>query len=263
MFRLRWLQVGGATRGMPRRDRAHRKHWPILGLLACLSLVQSGCQSGMSSGGGLCGPCGFFNRVSARVFNRSNGCCSPAVGCDSSVESVAPAAIVTPGVVVTPTVPVVPGSSLAPSSVAPLPTEPPTDLNPATEPAPKSRVNGGSSSSSLPSNKTSYQTRRQDPSSRLARRPVTMPRTTVSTPVPTSRSAQVLSGSTADSAREADDQDPLDHLPPLDLPGEVTKSAAMPPVPPAVRRNDTPGSEPEGKAAVKREVPAPRRTISI
>ena len=31
MFRLRWLQVGGATRGMPRRDRAHRKPWPALG----------------------------------------------------------------------------------------------------------------------------------------------------------------------------------------------------------------------------------------
>ena len=72
---------------------------------------------------------------------------------------------------------------------------------------------------------------------------MTLPRTTVSTPEPTSRSAQAPSRPAAGDSSGADDQDPLDHLPPLDLPGEVTKSAATPPVPPAADRNDKPASE--------------------
>ena len=82
MFRLHWLQAGGSARGTPRRDRTRRRRWPALGLLACAGLVQSGCQSGPFSncgdGSGLFSPCGFFGRVSSRVFNRSNGtagCC--------------------------------------------------------------------------------------------------------------------------------------------------------------------------------------------
>ncbi len=37
----------------------------------------------------------------------------------------------------------------------------------------------------------------------------------------------------ANDAGESDDQDPLDHIPPLDLPGEVTRSSATPPPAPA------------------------------
>ena len=48
MFRLGWLRVRGATRGTPRRDRTRRRRWPALGLIACLALLQSGCQSGPS-----------------------------------------------------------------------------------------------------------------------------------------------------------------------------------------------------------------------
>ena len=100
MFRLHWLQVGGATRGMPRRDRTHRKPWPALGLVACMALLQSGCQSGPFSncgsgcGSGLFSPCGFFGRVSSRVFNRSNGAIAvqPGVVSDGPVEYAAPSA---------------------------------------------------------------------------------------------------------------------------------------------------------------------------
>ena len=46
MFWLNWLQAGGSTRGTPRRDRARRWRWPVLGLMAGLVLLQSGCQSG-------------------------------------------------------------------------------------------------------------------------------------------------------------------------------------------------------------------------
>ena len=76
MFCLDWLHAGGATRGKPRQERHWRRSWPALGLLACLALLQSGCQSGPFShcgdGSGLFGPCGFFSRVQARIFNRTN-----------------------------------------------------------------------------------------------------------------------------------------------------------------------------------------------
>ena len=124
----------------------------------------------------------------------------------------------------------------------------------------RAAANGNGASSSLPGNKTSYQTRRQDPDSRLARRPVRLPKTTVSTPEPTSRSAQARRAGRRRDSSGADDQDPLDHLPPLDLPGEVTKSAATPPVPPAADRNDKPAlcrlrKKPPSRAKARRRRP--------
>jgi protein tyrosine phosphatase (PTP) superfamily phosphohydrolase (DUF442 family) len=265
MFRLHWLQVGGPTRGMPRRDRASRKPWPALGLIACLALLQSGCQSGPFSncgsgcGSGLFSPCGFFGRVQSRVFNRNNGsnCCTPGVVTEGPVEYASPATVVTPGATVVPSYGSGAGTSTTPSVVAPVPPETPSELD-RVDPLPKSKIvtppaGGTNSSGALPGNKTSYQTRRQDPGSRLARRPVVLPQTTVSTPEPTSRSAQVALGSTGG----ADDQDPLDHLPPLDLPGEVTRSSATPPAPPAAARGEKPASATDNKAAVKGESPAP------
>ena len=75
-----------------------------LGLLASLALLQSGCQSGPFShcgdGSGLFGPCGFFSRVSARVFNRTNragDCCEPGMVTGTPVEYAAPATVLTPG----------------------------------------------------------------------------------------------------------------------------------------------------------------------
>jgi protein tyrosine phosphatase (PTP) superfamily phosphohydrolase (DUF442 family) len=265
MFRLSWLRVGGATRAMPRRDRTLRKRWPTLGLLACTLLFQSGCQSGpfsnCGSGGGLFSPCGFFGRVSSRVFTRSNrgaDCCTPGVVSDGAVEYGTPSTVVTPGTTTGPTYPSGVNSSSPPSYTAPLPEEP-TNLDRA-DPVPKVKSippagNGGSSS--LPGNKTSYQTRRQDPSSRLARRPVRMPQTTASTLEPTSRSAQARARQAAGDFNGVDDQNPLDHLPPLDLPGEVTKSSATPPNPPAADRDEKPTSATEKKEAIKGERPAP------
>jgi protein tyrosine phosphatase (PTP) superfamily phosphohydrolase (DUF442 family) len=271
MFRLHWLQVGGAPRGMPRRQRAHGKSWSALGLLACLALLQSGCQSGPFSscgsgcggggGSGLFGPGGFFNRVQARVFTRNNaGCCGPGVVSDTPVEYAAPVVAAPVGV---PSYPATPGSTFtSPSTVPPLPPDnTPSDLSPTEQP-PKTRIVPGTSSngtSSLPTSKTSYQTRRMDPSSRLARRSVTLPRTQVSTPEPTPRSAQALARSgAAGGATEADEQDPLDHLPPLDLPGEVTRSADTPPVPPAASRDPQPGDNNiSPRVDVRREGPVP------
>ncbi len=269
MFRLYWLRVGGATSAMPRRDRTHHKHWPVLGLIACMALLQSGCQSGPFSncgtgcGSGLLGPCGFFGRVSSRVFNRSNGsanCCTPGVVSDGAVEYATPSTVITPGTTAVPSYSSGAGTSASPSFPAPLPGEEPSILDKA-DPALKSKVvpppNGNGASNSVPGNKSSYQTRRQDPSSRIARRPVRLPTTTASTSEPTSRSAQAQARPSAGDAGDAGDQNPLDHLPPLDLPGEVTKSAVTPPVPPAADRNEKPGDRTEKKPAVKGESPAP------
>jgi protein tyrosine phosphatase (PTP) superfamily phosphohydrolase (DUF442 family) len=275
MFRLRWLQAGGGTRGKPRRDRTHRKPWPLFGLIACLALLQSGCQSGPFSncgtgcGSGLFSPCGFFGRVSSRVFNRGSrgaDCCEPGgVISGAPVEYGAPSGViaapssmgVTPSVV--PSYQGPSGTISSPSSVPPLPSEtPPSTLEPI-ENAPKSRIGppGNGASSAAPSGKTSYQTRRADPNSRLARRPVTLPGTQVSTPEPTSRSAQALSRQGNRNYSEADSQDPLDHLPPLDLPGEVTKSSATPPAPPAADRSAKPAENADKKIDVRRDAPAP------
>jgi protein tyrosine phosphatase (PTP) superfamily phosphohydrolase (DUF442 family) len=269
MFGLSWLRVGGASRALPHRDRIHRKRWPTLGLVACMALFLSGCQSGPFSncgtgcGSGLFSPCGFFGRVSARVFNRSNsaaGCCTPGVVSDGAVEYATPSTVVTPGTTAGPSYPTGVGTTTSPSYPAPLPGETPEELN-RVDPPLKSKVvppaNGSGGSSSLQGNKTSYQTRRQDPNSRLARRPIRLPHTTASTLEPTSRSAQARARQPVAETNAADDQDPLDHLPPLDLPGEVTKSAATPPVPPAADRNPKPVPQADKKAAVKGESPAP------
>ena len=87
---------------------------------------------------------------------------------------------------------------------------------------------------------------------------MSLPQTTASTPEPTSRSAQALARPSAGDSSGPDDQDPLDHLPPLDLPGEVTKSAATPPVPPAADRNAKPASATEKKAGRQGRKPGAR-----
>ena len=105
MFCLDWLQAGRATRGKPRLERPGRRSWPLLGLLACSRRcckadVNQG-RSAMRRGSGLFGPCGFFSRVSARVFNRTNGaadCCEPGIVTGTPVEYAAPATVLTPGV---------------------------------------------------------------------------------------------------------------------------------------------------------------------
>src|SRR5262249_38214310 len=79
---------------------------------------------------------------------------------------------------------------------------------------------------------------------------------TVSTPEPTSRSAQARPRSGANDAGEFDDQDPLDHIPPLDLPGEVTRSSATPPGPatagPAAKARDVEKTAPAANPTAAR-----------
>ena len=134
------LTTGRQGAGKPLGGLGRRGRWAALWLITCLTVVQSGCQSGpfsnCGSGSGLLSPCGFFGRLSARVFNRSNGgCCSSGVVTDAPVEYAGPAAVVTPGAI--PTYPSGPASSSTPSSVFPAPTNAPSD---SLDPIPKSKV---------------------------------------------------------------------------------------------------------------------------
>ncbi len=76
----------------------------------------------------------------------------------------------------------------------------------------------------------------------------------MTTPEPTARSAQVPSraGSGSQSAGEPD---PLDNIPPLDLPGDVPRSSSTPPVPPPAAAR--PAAEPAstGKTAANKPDP--------
>ncbi len=265
MFRMNWLQAGGSTRGTPGRDRARRWRWPALLIVAGFVLLQSGCQSGpfshCSDGTGLFSPCGFFGRVSSRVFNRSSGgCCGSEVVSGVPVESATPA-IVTPGVI--PSSPAPTGSTFKsyPSGSS---SDSPSVLDEVPGTTTKSRIqpppggsggSGGQAGTGGP--KSGYQTRGPDPGARIARRRSDQePRTTISAPAPTSRSAGVQTRPSPAAGAGSDDQDPLDHLPPLDLPGEVTRpvpSAATPPAAP-VR---SPAAASATQADARRGSPAP------
>src|SRR5262249_3488256 len=64
-----------------------------------------------------------------------------------------------------------------------------------------------------------------------------------STPEATPRSAQARARPALEDPVRSGEEDPLDHLPPLDLPGEVTRSATPPPAPPTARPEAKPRKE--------------------
>ncbi len=263
MFWLDRLQVGGATRGKPARKRHRRRSWPALSLLACVALLQSGCQSGPFShcgtGTGLLSPCGFFGRVSSRVFNRSNpagACCEPGIVSGAPVEMSTSSAVVTPGVI--PSYPSV--GAPRPAVVVPGSTDSSTELEPVLDSNAKSKVVPPPGNGALRNGPqgASYQTRGSSSGARIARRRTDISgKTTVMTPEPTPRSAQAGGRSSSDG-RPAGDPDPLDNIPPFDLPGDVPKSAATPPpVPPAAQPAAEPAKSAVTKPEVKAEAPAP------
>ncbi len=253
MIRLDCLQAGRAIRGKPRPGFARFGRLPAMALIACVVLSLSGCRSdpcggcGCGSGLGLFGPTGFFARTSYRIFNRpvavADPCCGTAVIGPAPVVA-APVTVAAPAAVV-PGPPAYGGTVVTPPSTVPPAPPSGSDL----EPVPRSTIesrpgSGGGSQSSVAPGKTSYQTRRSDPAARVTRnRTDDLARTTISTPAPTSRSARA---SSLDQP-----EDPLDHLPPLDLPGEVTRRAT-PPRPPAAERETKPAGNAQTSARLDR-----------
>ena len=183
MFRLGWLQVGGATRAMPRRDRTHRKLGPLSGwslAWPCFKVAVNQAPSVIAA-------------TAAAVACSARAASSAASRAGSSTGATAARLLRTrrcfrwcrgicgaldrrhPGHDRRSFVPVRGGNehvAVRRRSVARRDAVEPRPSRSEPSSRGSCRHPGNGASSSLPGNKTSYQTRRQDPSSRLARRPV-------------------------------------------------------------------------------------------
>jgi protein tyrosine phosphatase (PTP) superfamily phosphohydrolase (DUF442 family) len=230
---LDWLKIGRATRGTPRPFWTRRCRLYAMAFIAGMALLQSGCQSGPLSNCRMFSSCGFLGRATNRILHRDQGCCgSPAVS-DGGVEYGAPAGVLVPA---PGAIPSYSGGAIgtSPSNVPPPILDNPTNLEavPKAKSVPLPGGSGATSSTGSGARSTSYYARRD--STQMSLRSRSRPtRTPASTPEPTPRSAQASSHLSAETPAIPDDDDLLDHLPPLDLPREVTKSAASPPTPPA------------------------------
>ena len=221
MFSLSWMRERGVTRGRPETRRAVRAL--ALGLLIAGALFQTGCQSGPFSRYGIAG------RATARVVQpvkRILGCCGSGYVSDVPIEYAEPIGVVAPAVPFGTTAPIIEGSPV-PSTVAPASPDAPTSLEPlpSAEPGPSPTTRGSGI---------------RQPSSHDAQRPAASPNrgenlahTLVSTPDPEVRPAREAAKPLSRTAATSDLDGVLDHLPPLDLPPEVTERGDSPPVAPA------------------------------
>jgi protein tyrosine phosphatase (PTP) superfamily phosphohydrolase (DUF442 family) len=189
-----------------------------MALLVAVSLAQMGCQSGLSNP---CGPCSRLRTLSARMFQRpvpvSEGCCGAApavVGSDVPVINPGAPAVIPPASSGATVLPSVPSAPSAPTESMPSQLEPIPQAQPG-PPAEASPSQGAKSSSG----KINYEATR--PRSRMGiRRGENLARTMTPIPVPTSRSAR---GATSPGA-VLSEPSPLDNLPPLETPKELTRN---------------------------------------
>ncbi len=243
MFHLQWLRTRGVNRGKPGLPGGHGRRLALLGFLIAASLLETGCQSGPFS------PCGFVGRTTSFImspFHHDRGCstCGSEVvaegGCYSSGVPVG----ATGGPVIYQNAPM--GSGQATPSTVPL-QDSPQNLDALPSATPGRRPTSGTSSTGGAKSSSSYETYRPDPRSNSSRGD-NLAHTLISTPVPAARSAQGSSRMVArDSSTPLDGngESVLDHLPPLDLPSDVTEKTTTPPVaPPAQRKPQSPAPAP-------------------
>ncbi|WP_165225901.1 fused DSP-PTPase phosphatase/NAD kinase-like protein [Aquisphaera insulae] len=247
MFCLQWFGPRGHGRGRPGLPGGQGRRLVVLGFVAAACLIQSGCKSGPFS------PCGFVGRTTSKVFHRGSSPCG-AAPCGTEVVSdggcfpsaVPTETVVTPGAVVTPSVVVPPAST--PSNVM----SPDSQLEalPSATPgnAPQSRASGRIPPPNGGKTSSTYETLRPESSGRG--RGENLAHTLLSTPVPASRPAQEVTQTANRGQDSADGDSVLDHMPPLDLPSEVTERGATPPVAPAAVREK------------KAQAPAPASTVN-
>jgi protein tyrosine phosphatase (PTP) superfamily phosphohydrolase (DUF442 family) len=229
MFNLQWLRDRGVNRGKPNPLGGRGRRLLVLGLLIGSSVLETGCQSSR-----FCGPCGIVGRTTSlirRPFQALRGG-EPVVygsevisdgGCISSgvpIESMG-------GPVIGPAAPI--GSGVTPSNVAP------SDLPESLEAIPKADPGPAPSSSvrKLPSS-TGSRGGLNGEASRSVSTPAgprgdNLASSLLSKPESPARSSR-------NSSAAQDDASVLDHLPPLDLPSEVTEKSISPPVAPAAER---------------------------
>ena len=227
---LEWLRTGRAPRGKPQRAGSPRRGVALV-LLAAMAMTAAGCTSGPFSNCGSCNSCGFLRRTTARIFNRPSGCCGSGTVGDAGVEYGAPSTVVGPGATtVGPMYSPGPSTGSIPSTVPQ--SDAPTILSPNNEvppsvrpgPAPSTGATSGSGGS-----RTSYVTR-PSATKTAVRLDAGMTPDRASIARPTKETPADDAG----LAAAGPDDNPLDRLPPLALPGEVTQAAGSP-VPPAAR----------------------------
>jgi protein tyrosine phosphatase (PTP) superfamily phosphohydrolase (DUF442 family) len=238
MFHLQWFRTCGVHRGKPGLPGGHGRRLALLGFLIATSLLETGCQSDPCSP---CGFSGFIGRTTSfitRPFRRDPGGC-----CGSQV--VAEAGCVPSGVpVAAPVAPiVVPGATVVPGAATPSNVPPPDypqnlEVAPQATPgqAPVRRLPSSTGNTGSTKSSSSYETFRPDTRSNSSRGD-NLAHTLISTPVPAARSAQESSrvvtrdtSSPLDGDDKGNSESVLDHLPPLDLPSDVTEKTTTPPV---------------------------------
>jgi protein tyrosine phosphatase (PTP) superfamily phosphohydrolase (DUF442 family) len=183
------------------------------------------------------GPCGFISRTTSRIMRpfRNNGsdpCCGSEVVSGGCIPSGVPMESAGAPIVA----PAIPGAVTPPNV---LPSDTPSNLEalpkaaPGPEPSGAIRRPTSATGGKFPSN---YETLRPDTRS-IRSRSDNLAHTLISTPVPAARSAQDSARGTAMQTAETDGGDSvLDHLPPLDLPGDASGRNVTPPVAPAAER---------------------------
>ena len=248
MTAIRWFQTGASPWGNPATGRAFRRHPVFLLVLAVATLSQTGCASGPLGSCGKCGGVGSRMRtMSERVFRpfrcgKAGGCSTCGAGGGLGAEA-PPVQYGTPSVVAP--APLGSGTTVVPnatdsfpSGLDPIPSETrPSESRPSSTPGPppasESSPSTGAKSSTGKANYEAFRPRSRDGQ----RRSGALARSLDANPEPTPRSAQGLSPTNGEP-------NPLDNLPPLDIPRDQSRSGESPPVPPAAQREADPTTTP-------------------
>jgi len=238
MTTMRWFRAGATPRGTPAFRRSLRRH-PVVIIAMFAAFVQTGCQSGPLG----CGSCGGFgNRIRAtsdRIFSPvrnafrpvvvgapSGGCCGSTLPADSGQITYGSSEVIVPGQTV-----IGPAPTTSSPTLSPLPPPSNSSVSPDLEPIPSSSPGPAppagdpqSQGAKASDKKTNYEAFRykagqgQTPSGALAK-------SAGSSSEPTNRSAQ---GPKSPPAPDSADNDPLDNLPAIAIPADLTRSNPEP-----------------------------------
>ena len=254
MTTMRWFRAGATPRGTPAFRRSLRRHPVLLLALAVAALSQTGCVSGPFG----CGTCGLGRgvRATSELVTRpirnafrpiaAASCCggSGAIGVESAPITYGSPTVVSPSTIGTPVgAPLPAPTDSFPSNLEAIPSAtpgpPPSGSGPAGEASP---AQGAKPSTS----KTNYEAFRLK-SGQGQSRPGALARSAAPSPEPTKRSARGTKPAPAPAPAAAELSDPLDNLPPIELPADLTRNHLTPPAPsspakPLAREAAAPGS---------------------
>ena len=238
MTTIRWFRSGASPRGTPALRRSRGRRPVVLLILVVSALSQAGCASWSCNG---CGGIGNRMRnISERAFRPIRNLVTP--GCSTCGPAPAVGVEGVPVVPYSSTV-VTPGTSAPVGSALPGATDSSTtpDLTPIPNAVPGPPPESGSSTGAKGgTTKSSYEAfrPRYDPTARANRAASGgLARSLDSSPAPTTRSAQGSSTSNSKaSGRAGIEPNPLDNLPPIDVPADLTERESSPPRVPTVAR---------------------------